>query len=347
MLYECDVNDKKNLKIMNQVSIGELNLLEKDLENLLAEILESDGEWMPIFQERNFRPEPDLVALDSNGNLIIFELKRYSADSWTIHQIMNYYRSFGSLSYDDLNQKFKKYLIEKNYSGEIKELADFHKENFGLDEPLPKNYFNRIQKMMIVANVADSSLIEDIKYLKQQGLYNIDFTPYRFYKIGEKIYFEFFTKPYDLHIDSRSIKGVMFDTCEKYYAGAFLDMFAKAKISAYGDKEDTVYCFNKGDYVFYYKNGIIGAGIIISDVIQEQKIIPGYNTYESYCKVKLLTPALKDYREIKCISASKIKNLLGHGFFFATTAKVPYLDESEVKILVNESRKLYDLPPIS
>ena len=333
MLYEYDV-DSKNLQVMNQVSIGELNLLEKDLENFLAEILKSDGEFMPIFQERNFRPEPDLVALDSNGNLIIFELKRYSAGSWTIHQIMNYYRSFAILSYDDLNQEFKK------YSRASEELADVHKEVFGLDEPLPKNYFNRVQKMMIVANVADSNLVKDIEYLKQQGLYNIDFTPYRFYKIGEKIYFEFFTKPYDLHIDSRSVKGVMFDTCEKYIAGAFLDMFAKSKISAYGDKEGTVYCFNKGDYVFYYKNGIIGAGIITSDVVQDP------NKDESYCKVKLLTPALKNYSDIRSISAAAIKNLLGHGFFFATTAKVPYLDESESKILVNESRKLYGLPPI-
>lgn len=89
-----------------------------------------------------------------------------------------------------------------------------------------------------------------------------------------------------------------------------------------------------------YKNGIVGAGIITSDVVQDP------NKNESYCKVKLLTPTLKNYNEIKSISAAEIKSLLGHGFFFATTAKVPYLDESESKILVNESRKLYGLSPI-
>ena len=43
---------------------------------------------MMIFQERNCRSEPDLIALDSNGNLIIFELKRHGAGSYTIDQIM-------------------------------------------------------------------------------------------------------------------------------------------------------------------------------------------------------------------------------------------------------------------
>ena len=163
--------------------------------------------------------------------------------------------------------------------------------------------------MFIVANTADDSLIKDTAYFKIQGLYNIDFTPYRFYNIGKKIYFEFFTKPYDIHINPADKKGVMFDTCARYISGAYADMFANSKISAYGNKEKTVNCFNRGYYVFYYKNGIIGVGIIDSDTTKD----PNPNKTESFRKVELLTPVLKSGADIRRIRYGEIIDILGLG----------------------------------
>ena len=72
MLYKAENN---SLKAMSYYDYSDLEGKEKDLENLLAEnlgeIYIEDGQLMPIFQERQWQEEPDLCALDKNGNLVI------------------------------------------------------------------------------------------------------------------------------------------------------------------------------------------------------------------------------------------------------------------------------------
>ncbi len=53
---------------------------EKDLENLLAthllDVLFEGAPLLPIFQERQLQSEADLYAINREGDLVIFELKR-------------------------------------------------------------------------------------------------------------------------------------------------------------------------------------------------------------------------------------------------------------------------------
>ena len=71
-----------SLEPLEFYDISQFEGKEKDLENLLAKNLSDlyaeGGQLMPIFQERQGQEEPDLCALDKNGNLIVFELKRGS-----------------------------------------------------------------------------------------------------------------------------------------------------------------------------------------------------------------------------------------------------------------------------
>ena len=134
------------------------------------------------------------------------------------------------------------------------------------------------------------------------------------------------------------MKFIIFDTCRKSHFDPYLCMFAKERISAYGSRKETVTVFDKGDIAFYYRNGIIGAGRIISDVIE--------NGEEWYRNVELLTPQLKSERDIRCLSAAKLKQLVGHGFFFANTVKSPYLSLDETQTVLNFIRHLYGLPSI-
>lgn len=89
---------------------------EKDLENLLAENLSDlyieDGQLMRIFQERARQEEPDLCALNKNGNLVLFELKRGEVQGDTTIQVMRYAQSWGQKSYYDLNEAYAKYQKE-------------------------------------------------------------------------------------------------------------------------------------------------------------------------------------------------------------------------------------------
>lgn len=59
---------------------GNLQQREKDLENLLAshllDVLFEDAPLLAMFQERQLQAEADLYAVNRNGDLVIFELKR-------------------------------------------------------------------------------------------------------------------------------------------------------------------------------------------------------------------------------------------------------------------------------
>ncbi len=335
MLYKYENN---TLEKLGYYSYSYFKGKEKDLENLLAENLNDlymeDAQLMPIFQERQRQEEPDLLAVDKNGNLVVFELKRGEVKGDTTIQVMRYTQNYGQKSYFELNKIYKKY----NLTG--LELKNAHKEAFGLDKALDESEFNKKQKMVIVGNSLDISLINAVEYWKNKKL-DIDFLPYRFYKINKEIYFEFFAKPYDYHLNVLDKKGIIFDTCRSYYENAVWDMFKDKKISAYNSASKFIKSFNKGDYVFYYHKGwgIIGAGIIKSS---QPKEISSNKGRELYHTVELLTPVIANENEIKYILPSEICELLGKNFYWASTTKKPYLTEKESKKLVDELIERYN-----
>lgn len=342
MLYKYENN---TLEKLGYYSYSDFKGKEKDLENLLAENLNDlymeDAQLMPIFQERQRQEEPDLLALDKNGNLVVFELKRDEVQGDTTIQVMRYTQNYGQKSYLDLNKIYQKYKSKSNDGDNILlGLKDAHKEAFGLDKALDESEFNKKQKMVIVGNSLDISLINAVEYWKSKKI-DIDFLPYRFYKINDEIYFEFFAKPYDYHLNVFDKKGIMFDTCSTHIKDAVWKMFCNKKISAYNSASKFIKSFNKGDYVFYYHKGwgIIGAGIIKSS---QPKEILSNEEIELYHTVELLTPVITNEDEIKYVSPSEICELLGKNFYWASTTKKPYLTEKESKILVDELIKRYN-----
>ncbi len=308
---------------------------EKDLENLLAnnlsDLYAEGGQLMPIFQERQWQEEPDLCALDKNGNLIIFELKRGYIPGDTTIQVMRYAQSYGQMRYAELNELFQVYTKSKN------ELKTIHAETFGLDEPLKEELFNDKQKLVIIGGYADYSLIRAVDYWKDKGI-DIDFIPYRFYRIAGEIYFEFFAKPYDYHINPRERKGVIFNTNRSYSENSVWDMFKGCKVSAYGNAARCVNCFNKNDYVFFYHNGygIIGAGIIKD--VRAKEII---DNDELFRQVDLITPQINREEDIRYISPSELRNLLERSFYFASTIITQNLSIDESEKIVKELNERY------
>jgi RecB family endonuclease NucS len=79
--------------------------LEKDLENLIAQnlwdVLFESSELMPIFQERSWQPEADIYALNKEGDVIIFELKRDQAGSDAVHQALRYCEKAARFTYNE------------------------------------------------------------------------------------------------------------------------------------------------------------------------------------------------------------------------------------------------------
>lgn len=327
MLFKCDLKNNE-LEPMAFYDYAEFEGREKDLENLLAdnlaEIFVEDCMYMTIFQERRRQPEPDLCALDRDGNLILFELKLRSVSEDTTLQILRYAQDYGCRSFSKIEEMFQKYCRTG------RSLRSAHAEAFDLDAPLDESAFNNHQKLIIVGNSADEPLIKAVDYWRAQGV-DIDFLPYRFYKLGGgEIAFEFFAKPYDYHINPRDKKGIMFDTNESHRPGSIWKMFADSKVSAYGDAKRYAKSFSSGDYVLYYHAGagVVGAGTVKGGV-------RAAGDDELYRNVDLITPAIKDASQMCSISPSELKGLLKKNFYFASTIKSPFLTVEESQTVID------------
>ena len=321
---------------------------EKDLENLLAKHLQvlftEDSLLMPIFQERPMQPEPDLFALDRWGNLVIFELKLRVVVNEAALQIMRYAQTYGTKGYFDLDRMYQQYK-ESMGDASKKNLKEAHAEAFELPEGfmLTEESFNQHQKLVIVGNSSDTSLIKVVNYWKGKGL-DIDFLPYRFYKIQDEIYFEFFAKPYDYHIRPQSCKGVMFDTNLSYSDINEREMLKRSNIEAYGQVKWAVDSFNKDDYALFYSKGrgIIAIGRVTSKQARDLTPEEAPDAYDGrYHKVEMIVPKDVTSSDFKSLSAAEIKNLLGQNFYFARTDKRPYLSTEQVEILINELKRKY------
>lgn len=111
-------NGKDSIEMLSSYNFEDLGGLEKDLETLfannLADLYTEEGQLMPIFQERSWQSEPDLCALDKDGNLIIFELKRGVVPGDTTIQVMRYCQEYGQKNYFELCSLYKTYTGESD-----------------------------------------------------------------------------------------------------------------------------------------------------------------------------------------------------------------------------------------
>lgn len=308
---------------------------EKELEDLIAQnlwdVLFEGNDLMPIFQERAWQEEADIYALNKEGDLVIFELKRDSAGGGAVHQALRYCEKAARLRYEKLESMFRQYRPEANET-----LREEHQQAFELELPLEKSAFNRRQRLVIVGSAGDAELIRNVDYWKARGLW-MDFIPYRIYHIGSDHYFEFFSLPYDRHSNPGQKKGVIFDTNRSYDHDAIWYMCEQSRVAAFGDIKGIVQSFNRGDTVFLYHKGfgIVAAGEVRGEVEADD------SKNARYRKVKWLTRVPNRNEPITALSPSEITEIMQFGFYWAKTMKPPYLNSEEsTKLLKALAEKL-------
>lgn len=317
--------------------LSALGKLEKDLENILADhlldVLFEDEPLMPIFRERPYQPEADLYALNQEGDLIIFELKRGTVGNEAVHQLLRYAQDAGQWTFKELQRKFAVY--SREFESEDNNLSTAHSEAFKLEHPLQPSEFNRRQHLWLIGSAADAKLIDAVEYWRQQGIL-MRFAPYRIYQVAGDHYFEFFSAPYDRHSNPADVKGVLFDTNQAYNADSVWDMIENKRIAAYGGAKDTVEYLNPRDIVFYSHRGegIIAAAEVIGPTKQD-------GSEQKYRSVKFLTSVPDRQHDIRrSMSFPQVSEVTGKRFFWARTAKVPYLTSEEAKALLQELRNV-------
>ena len=315
---------------------ADLQRKEKDLENLIAENLLDllfEGEpLLPILQQRQRQPEADIYALNREGDLVIFELKRGVAGEDAVLQAIRYAQQAGRWGYRELNNRFRGYLVKSGLSPTDLHLA--HQEAFQLDAALEPAKFNGRQHLYVVGNAANEALIDAIDYWKRQGL-SAEFLPYRIYKVGGVPCFEFSSFPHDRHRNPSAVRGVLFDTNRSYDEGAVWEMMEKKRVAAYGDARRFVAYLRPGDIVFFYHKwvGLVAAAEVLHGAVKQD------GDREQYRSVKFLTPVPDQQSGFsRAMPASDITKVTGRSFFWARTIKVHYLDREEAINLVDKLR---------
>ena len=106
MLFELKGKDEVN--IVKKITLADLGWKEENLEyyvtHHMQELISED--LMPIFNERKFKEEPDILAVDKKGDLYIFELKRWGSNEENLLQVFRYgqNKNFGKASYEKLDE---------------------------------------------------------------------------------------------------------------------------------------------------------------------------------------------------------------------------------------------------
>jgi hypothetical protein len=307
---------------------------EKELEDLLAQnlwdVLFESSQLMPIRQERSWQPEADIYALNEQGDLVIFELKRAHADGGAVHQALRYCEKAGRYSYEMLEKMLRTYR-----NGRPLSLQQEHQNGFDLEHPLDRSAFNKKQHLVIVGSAGDDELIRNVDYWKSKGI-SLSFIPYRVYEIAGEHYFEFFSLPYDQHSNPGLVKGVIFDTNLSYNEESIWYMCNGDRVAAFGSIKGIVHSFNKGDVVFLYHKGygIVSAGEVKSNVKEDG---PADAMYRD---LKWLTPKPSKGKTFKAMSVAEIKQVTGRSFYWAKTMKPPYLNKEDAACLLKNLKSI-------
>ena len=242
----------------------DVGLSEKDIENFLKSRLSevvSEDQLMLIGQEREWQEEADLLALDKDGTLYIFELKKWESKQENLLQVMRYGQIFGRYSYEQLQDLATR---QQKLKGLLK---NSHKEYFQLDQELSESEFNKDQVFVLVTNGMDQDTISAVNYWSSKGV-SIKCSPYRIYEIAGDPYIQFDTyNPDDEFLPEENTGIFIVNTNKTYMPDAWRDMVGDGKASAYYDRKSSIRNISKNSHVYLYHTGVgvIAKGVVTAD----------------------------------------------------------------------------------
>ena len=256
MLYELN---RGNLERSPKVPIRSpqhFSLLEEHIENFmqsrLSEIF-SEEHLMLIGQERKWQEEADLLALDKEGMLYIFELKRWESRPENILQVLRYGQIFGRYSYEELEGLAQR---QQKLEGSLKKR---HQEYFDLEEPIKESEFNLKQRFVLVTHGVDTDTISAVEYWSRMGV-NISCSPYRLYEIDGKPYIQFDTfSPVGDVIPEIDTQYFIVNTNRTWMDSAWQDMLGdrmKGKAAAYYVRKWAIYRIPQYSIIYLYHTGV-------------------------------------------------------------------------------------------
>ncbi len=316
--------DKHSANKTTKLTLAQIGWKEEDLQTLLYENLDQifpDDDLQLIMQSRKWQEEPDLMAIDSEGDLNIFELKAWESQDFNLLQALRYGQIFGQHSYDLLNGLFKK------FNPSASDLLQTVNEKFSVS--LTEEQINRKQKFIIITNGTDHKTRQSIQYWASQGL-NIQSWIYRLHKVDNHVLIEF-DKFKILDNPFEDLQGGYYILNTNRQGGIEDDeeMLREGKAAAYFEPwKYKIEYLCKGDTVFLYRSevGIVAKGIATGELKKKNyRNNPDHEEEEYFQK-------LKDFKVLeKPISAAEIKRIGETNYVFMQT--LFGIDEETGKLL--------------
>jgi hypothetical protein len=321
MIFEIQRNRKARPRPVKTSSLTKEGWSEKDLENYLRENLPHliSDDLMVIRQSQPYQPEADLLALDRQGDLWIFELKKVATSSDNLLQVMRYSQNAASLTVDALGDLYLAYKGSKSDSL----VVDFCKHFGFLSPTAPQQWGDRISKnhhLVVIADGTDEEAIQAVSHWQRHGL-DIQLWPYRIHP-GNKTSFRFELP--DLFIKGRQISrgepGIfLVNTARKAQPTSSLEEYMLQHECALATADPWIFKINRiltGSRVLLYANreGVVALGIATA----EKRNIELDGDQGRIVK-------LRDFRKLKSpFSASSIRAIAGKNYpLLQTLRKLP------------------------
>lgn len=271
MIYSIPKKGDKAPEHLETTTLSAQHWQEKDLENYLFKHLPSliGGDLMVIGQSAPYQETVDLVALDREGDLWLFELKKVQGTSENLLQVLRYSQLFAQSSFDDLDRIFRIFKPAAPHS-----LAVAFCEHFGFDTQLAATWGDRLGKrhhLVVVTDGTDDDSFSAINHWQKHGL-DIQAWPYRVYS-GDKISFRLDLP--ELVVSGRRVSrkpaGVfMVNTSRKGQKGSSNEKFMLEKQCALVTADPWIWKIHNiptGSQVLLYANqvGVVAMGIATSE----------------------------------------------------------------------------------
>jgi hypothetical protein len=318
MIYLLSKKDEtRSLIPVPLACLAQAGWQEKDLENELARnirLVVPEADLMVVSQSRKWQEEADILALDAEGSLYIFEIKRVEADQSNLLQVMRYGQIFGQYDYENLRYVFRQYRRAPDA-----DLAALHCAYFDLSECLSPAAFNRKQKFVVVTAGVHIRTLDAIRYWRERGV-PIEAVTYHVYQQKEDFLVEFNGYSPDPEDYSALLSNDhVVNTNYTWDKTCYRDMLDNCRAAAYYYKGPTIDCIQHGDRVFLYHTGVgvIAAGTATTNPqIDEWEGTPGA---QHYVGLHFELKADPDTERDKCVPAWEINQALGISHHFRQT----------------------------
>ena len=251
MLYRLSA-DRGGYEKVKRTTFQNIGWTEKDFETLLSrhmnDFVNSD-DLLVISNERRGQEAPDILALDKNGDLCIFELKRWKSHQENLLQVLRYGQICGCYDYGELDRLYRE-TFKQNVP-----LSDAHREIFNTE--IATDAFNQKQRFIIVTNGLDGKTIDAILYWRSLGL-DVDAVLYWIYDIGGEYHIEFdMYSPIKNFIFNNDFSAYLLNTNVRSGMAYQESMLKEKKAAAYCSPWKTnIERLEKNDRVFLYESGV-------------------------------------------------------------------------------------------